>query len=676
MIKLFGGSLQRKLLTVMLLTTLSALVVALGAMIIYDLRAYHRGWVMDMAAQAELLGRTTEPALNFDDKRMAHENLDSLRFQPKVRAAAIYNARGGLFATYTNSSNPESFPKIPQGDGVFIEQRNLIVFKRIVSNDEILGTVYLRANYELYDRVLSYIGIALVVSVMSMLVALLVSTWLRKIVARPILDISNAAREVVAQREYSRRVTKISDDEVGELVDSFNNMLSEIERRTLALETSNLEKAQEVDERRIAQQEIMRLNEELEHRVQERTAQLETSNHELALATQAAESANQAKSEFLSSMSHELRTPLNAIIGFGQLLNSDAMSPTPEQRKAFTEHILKAGRHLLDLINEILNLAQIESGHLSLSLEPVSLDEILSDCQTMVQPLGDQRGIRILFPPECGMSVMADRTRLKQVLLNLLSNAIKYNRNMGAVVVVCTSIDEQRLRLSVQDTGMGLDEQQLGLLFQPFNRLGQETGVQEGTGIGLVVTKHLVESMGGTIGVSSTVGVGSVFWIELKAAGPMPSLALEQVAALPSEAGLAVQESEHVYTVLYVEDNPESLKLVEQILSIRPDIRMLSAPDGRLGVELARVHLPDLILMDYNLPGLDGGSAQTILRNDAKTSHIPVIALTANAMPRAINQGLAAGFFRYITKPINIKDLLQAIDEGLEFAAKHASSDA
>lgn len=665
MMSAFKGSLQRKLLAVMLLTTLASLVVALGAMIAYDLRAYHSTWVNDMTAQTELLARITAPALTFDDKKVARENLSILRYQPKVRAAAIYSPDGSLFATHAPSGETPAFPKLAEEDGVYVSQASLVIFKRIKEGDDVLGTVYLKADYELFDRVMSYSGIAVAVMIMSMLVALLVSTWLQKIVAHPILEIGKAAREVVSQRDYSRRVSKISDDEVGELADSFNNMLIEIERRTLAMETSNREKVREVDERRNAQHEIMRLNQELEQRVHERTRQLEASNHELALATQAAESANQAKSEFLSSMSHELRTPLNAIIGFGQLLTSDVMSPTEEQKKTFTGHILRAGRHLLELINEILNLAQIESGHLSLSLEPVSLHEILQDCRTMVEPLGDQRGIRTLFPTSCELSVMADRTRLKQVLLNLLSNAIKYNREMGAVVLDCTANGPDRIRISVQDTGMGLSEDQLKMLFQPFNRLGQEAGTLEGTGIGLVVTKHLVESMGGAIGVNSTVGMGSIFWVELNAAEPVAAISHGDVVNAMAPDGIDIDEH-RTYTVLYVEDNPESLKLVEQILSTRPDIRLLSAPDGRMGVELARAHLPDLILMDNNLPGLDGASAQAILRKDPKTEHIPVIALTANAMPRAINQGLASGFFRYITKPINIKELLEAIDAGLE----------
>ncbi|MGH8795516.1 MAG: CHASE sensor domain-containing protein, partial [Caldimonas sp.] len=275
---IFQGSLQRKLLGVMLATTLVALVVALGAMIAYDLRAYHKGWVGDVNAQAELIGRTTAPALEFDDARMANENLALLRFQPKMRAAAIYGPRGELFATYNAAGASSAFPNLPEADGVVIQSGNLVVFKRIVSDGRILGTVYLRAQYELYDRVWSYAGIALIVALIAMLVALGVSYWLQRIITRPILEVGSAARQVVEQRDYSRRVTKSGDTEIGALVDAFNEMMGEIEQRTQALEASNRDKEREVDERRVAQQEVMRLNEELERRVRERTAQLEHSN--------------------------------------------------------------------------------------------------------------------------------------------------------------------------------------------------------------------------------------------------------------------------------------------------------------------------------------------------------------------------------------------------------------
>ncbi|MDB6087196.1 MAG: hybrid sensor histidine kinase/response regulator, partial [Gammaproteobacteria bacterium] len=421
----FGGSLRRKLSGIVLLTTLSALVVALGAMVAYDLHAYHQSWVNNVGAQAELLGRTTAPALEFDDTRVARENLALLRFQPKVRAAAIYDARGGLFATYVAGGTQSEFPVLPGVDGVFVQQGSLVVYKRIVENGQILGVVYLRADYELYDRVLSYTGIAVSVALIAMLVAGAMSLWLQRIVTRPILAIGETARKVVEQRDYSRRVDKRSDDELGAMVDAFNDMMREIERRTEALEASNREKDLEVDERRLAQLEVTRLNEELERRVRDRTAQLERSNRDLALATVAAESANRAKSEFLSNMSHELRTPLNAIIGFGQLLASkDSARLTADKRQAFVEHIVTAGGHLLTLINDILNLAQIEAGKLSLSLEPLGLMGVLDECRMMTEPFAAKRNIRLLFPKDQGLHVRADRTRLKQVLLNLLSNGV------------------------------------------------------------------------------------------------------------------------------------------------------------------------------------------------------------------------------------------------------------
>ena len=668
----FSGSLRGKLLGIMFLTTVLALIVALGAMILYDLRSYHQGWVDDVGAQAELLGRTTAPALAFDDARVARENLALLRFQPKVRGAAIYSARGALFATYTPDGLLGRFPALPGADGIVTDQRELIVFKRIVDNGQILGTVYLRADYELYDRVLSYAGIALVVAMIAMLAVGLASSWLRRIVTRPIMAIGATAREVVARQDYSRRFEKRSDDELGSLVDAFNDMMREIERRTAALEASHQDKEREVEERRAAQQEVMRLNEELERRVQERTAQLERSNSDLALATAGAEGANRAKSEFLSNMSHELRTPLNAILGFGQLLAAtEVQSYTPEQRKVFVDQILQAGRHLLSLINDILNLAQIEAGKMSLSLEPVGLVGLLDECRPMAGPLADRRNVRLLFPsPPAEITVHADRTRLKQVLLNLLSNAIKYNRESGSVIVDYALVPNERLRLSVQDTGIGLRPDQLSALFQPFNRLGQEAGSQEGTGIGLVVTKRLVEMMGGSIGVTSAPGAGSLFWVELGLElreSPPPAVAVELD---PTTTDVHADSETTSALVLCVEDNPASLRLIQEMLSAREDIRLISAVNGQIGIEMARKYLPKVILMDNNMPVLTGGEVQAILKRDLKTSDIPIIAISANAMPNAIEEALAAGFFRYLTKPIELPVLMRALDDALTVAAR------
>ena len=392
---------------------------------------------------------------------------------------------------------------------------------------------------------------------------------------------------------------------------------------------------------------------------------LQDKNIELEGAKVVAEKANLAKSDFLSSMSHELRTPLNAILGFAQLLEVGAPPPTAAQMVRLSQ-ITKAGWYLLELINEILDLAVIESGRLSVSREPVSLSDVIQECRAMIESQARLRGIQTNFLPiDPAWFAHADRTRVKQVLINLLSNAIKYNREHGTVAVECTASTPDRFRISVKDSGAGLPPEKLEQLFQPFNRLGQESGSEEGTGIGLVVTKQLVELMGGAIGVASSVGVGSEFWIEL-IRDVTPQLAAGH--ALPAESAPQIQGGAALYTLLYVEDNPANLMLVEQIIEAHPRMRMLSARDGHRGIAQARAHRPDVILMDINLPGINGFQALKLLREDPLTAHIPVLAISANAMPRDIEKGLAAGFFHYLTKPIKINEFMDALDRALEFA--------
>jgi PAS domain S-box-containing protein len=395
---------------------------------------------------------------------------------------------------------------------------------------------------------------------------------------------------------------------------------------------------------------------------------LQETNFQLESAKFAAEKANLAKSDFLSSMSHELRSPLNAILGFAQLLESTAPLPSLSQKESITQ-ILQAGWHLLKLINEVLDLAVVESGKVSLSTEPVSLAEVISECQAMMEPQAQQRGISMTFPPlDPGCFVQADRTRVKQVLINLLSNAIKYNREHGAVEVQCAATNPERIRISVKDNGAGLCVEKLAQLFQSFNRLGQEARSEEGTGIGLVVSKRLVELMGGIIGVESTVGVGSVFWIELLlTTAPKFGVASGESAVVvqPQVSAGARQR-----TLLYVEDNPANMKLVEKLMAQRADLRLLGAINGTLGVEVARASQPEVILMDINLPGISGIEAMKILREDPSTAHIPIVALSANAMPRDIEKGLEAGFFRYLTKPIRVTEFMDTLNGALEFAEK------
>jgi len=375
-----------------------------------------------------------------------------------------------------------------------------------------------------------------------------------------------------------------------------------------------------------------------------------------------ADAANIAKSNFLSRMSHELRTPLNAILGFAQLLEASTPSQTPNQMIC-VDQILVAGWYLLDMVNEILDLALIESGKLSLSLESVSLAKFFLESQTMFEPLAEKSGIHLYFHLlDSTWFVHADKTKLKQVLTNLLSNAIKYNSESGTVEVTCSANTPGRLRISVKDSGAGLSAERLAQLFQPFNRLGREIDAKEGTGIGLAVSKKLIELMGGTIGVKSTVGVGSEFWIELdRDVTSQPAAAIKQREETVSQP----KDDAAGYTLLYVEDNKSNLILVEKIIEKHPKIRMISARDGMQGIALAQEHLPDIILMDINLPDISGIKAMTLLRNDPATKHIPIIALSAYAMLSDIEKGLEAGFFCYLTKPIKIKELTDALDAAM-----------
>lgn len=400
---------------------------------------------------------------------------------------------------------------------------------------------------------------------------------------------------------------------------------------------------------------------------------LSSNNEELYRAKAVAEKANLAKSEFLSRMSHELRSPLNAVLGFAQLIESGTPQPSASQMRSIHQ-ILQAGWYLLDMINEILDLSRIESGTVTMSQESVSLSEVLQDCLSMIEPQAQQRGLKMTFP-WFGQNhhVLADRTRLKQVLLNLLSNAIKYNQAGGSVVVQCVATGNDRLRLSVSNTGAGLTPEQVDQLFQPFNRLGREGGTEQGTGIGLVVTKKMVELMGGAIGAESSVGVGSVFWVEfLVMKAPEPT----GIESDPIEQNLPAQDVTRAppppRTLLCVEDNPANLLLIEELIGRRRDLKLLTAIDAELGIKMARAYRPDIILMDINLSGMDGFDALRVLRVAPATAHIPVMALSASATARDIVRGLDAGFFRYLTKPIHVQEFMDSVDMALIYAAENA----
>lgn len=366
-----------------------------------------------------------------------------------------------------------------------------------------------------------------------------------------------------------------------------------------------------------------------------------------------AEQANKAKSEFLSAMSHELRTPLNAVLGFGQLLRDDATDPATPRQAESVAHILSAGAHLLDLINEVLDLAKIESGKMALDVVPVDIHEALAEVFPLVETLAEKRSIAVEFPDGGGPGgdVAADPKRLRQVLLNLLSNAVKYNRDGGAVQVFLSPAQRGYLRVSVSDTGPGIPENKVDSLFKPFNRLGAEHTDVEGTGIGLTICRELVEAMRGDMGFTSRPGDGSTFWFELPLAGAADD---DELAAGSTALDAPEPVLDGPRTVLFIEDQAESRELMQRVIERLDGVTMLTAASGEEGLALAASTRVDLVLVDINLPGISGLDVLARLRADEAARTLPVIAVSARAMDDDIRSGLDAGFDAYLTKPLDL----------------------
>jgi signal transduction histidine kinase/CheY-like chemotaxis protein len=410
---------------------------------------------------------------------------------------------------------------------------------------------------------------------------------------------------------------------------------------------------------------LQRRSEAMELEILRRSQDLDAANKQLRQAKQDADVANRAKSEFISRMSHELRTPMNAILGFAQLLEMDQL--TPEQHES-VDHILKGGHHLLDLINEVLDIARIEAGRLSLSLEPVGVQDVMRETVDMITPLASRANIQLnaAAPGASDRHIFADRQRIKQVLLNLLSNAIKYNHKGGMVTLSCEETANGRLRVKVTDTGPGIPPDKLSRLFTPFDRLGAEPTGIEGSGLGLSLSKRLTEAMGGTLGVDSTQGQGSTFWVDLAIVESVLERiekAGEQVLAHPG-----IEPSRQPRVILYIEDNLPNLKLIQRIIVNRPEISLIPAMQGRLGLQLAREHRPDLILLDVQLPDVPGDEVLRALRETSETCGIPVVVISADATPGQIQRLLAAGARAYLTKPLEVKKFLSVLDEVLAAA--------
>ena len=384
---------------------------------------------------------------------------------------------------------------------------------------------------------------------------------------------------------------------------------------------------------------------------------------QLAESRNAAEKASKAKSDFLASMSHEFRTPLNAIIGFGQVLQLDPTSNLTAEQKGFLADIERSGKHLLSLVNEVLDLAGIEAGKLKLTLEALAPDALLSQVISEMRPVAEKAGVSLLFIPGRASPVLAwaDERRVRQIALNLIANAIKYNRAGGTVQARIQVLDD-KVRLAVEDNGVGISESDQKKVFTKFERLGAERSAIEGAGIGLSLCKSLAEAMGGAIGFRSEPGQGSIFWLDLPITEPMGRERAEGDQAPDQPA----RERPAGYSLLYVEDNPDNVRLMESMMAAKPGVELISAESGPRGIDAALTYRPDIILLDLALPGLNGLDVLKRLKSAPELAGTPIFALSAAAQPEDVRKGLDAGFDRYFTKPLDVKAFLEAIDNVIE----------
>lgn len=371
--------------------------------------------------------------------------------------------------------------------------------------------------------------------------------------------------------------------------------------------------------------------------------------------------AEDSKSKFLARMSHEFRTPLNAILGFSQVLELDKNEPLLPRQRESVKQILHSGEHMLEIVDDLLDLATIEAGKVEMCFQAVDLIEMIQHCLDTIAAMASQRNIGLnnqVLDSCTNRFVRADVTRLRQVLLNLLSNAVKYNRVGGSITVACEPTGSEKTRITVTDTGSGIPDEDIATLFEPFSRLYLKTYAQQGTGIGLNISKQLIQYMNGQIGVSSVPGEGSTFWIELPVSPPPE---LKPLASRAEDEPVSIADNESL--LLYIEDSPSHTKLLESIVDSIPDTRLLTAHTPNLGLELAYAHVPDIIVCDICLPGMDGFEVLQQLRARENTRDIPVIALSANAAPAEIEKGLRAGFRRYLTKPLKVAEFIRAVGE-------------
>ena len=641
-----GASITKRLTRMNFLVSGAALLMACAAFVTYDWITFRGAMAHNLSIQAQIAGSNSVAALLFNDPQSAENTLSALKAAPNIVSACIYTANGEAFATYSPDGGRQALAlrAFPPGqlEHHWFEDGHLIVARKIIFDGKPTGTVYIRSNLqEINHRLKRYAAIAAIVLSASLIAAFLVGSIFQRAVAEPIVHLADITRIVSRDKDYALRASPTGNhDEPDILIHAFNDMLDQIQQREQALRDAHRE---------------------LEQRVEARTAQLATANKELEQQNREVERATQLKSQFLASMSHELRTPLNAIIGFSDLLAEKTADHLTDKQNRFIGHVRNGARHLLQLINDILDLSKIESGLLELRRETFALSEAMPEVLSVIRPLAIAKKIRIEHGEEI-FPVYADRVRFKQILYNLLSNALKFTPEGGRVRVE-SSTDGGLVHIAVTDSGIGIRPEDQQLIFEEFRQAGESTkGVKEGTGLGLAITKRLVERQGGTIRVESELGKGSCFSFTL----PVGRVALDvQPEPVMSKVNVAgADRADGKSLVLVVDDEPSARELLASYLE-GAGYAVVTVSSGAEAVEKARELRPAAITLDILMPGGSGFGTLSELKKTRETAHIPIIVVSVvDQKETAFTLGAA----EYLVKPVQKSALLDALRKHLRTA--------
>jgi signal transduction histidine kinase/ActR/RegA family two-component response regulator len=619
MLDYISTSIRRKLTVVMLGTAIVALLVTATAMIVYEARTYHQTWVDDLVTQAEIIGKTSAPALSFDDPKAARENLAVLRLRPLVTAAAIYTADGRLFADYTTASDlPVTLPATTDRNGYQIEGDQLWVFQEVRENGQFLGTVYLRAAYELWNRLLGYLVIVGLSILASLAVTLAVSAWLQRAITEPVLDVARVAQQVMQRRDYKLRVRKTSSDEVGVLVDAFNDMLAEADRRATALETANADLLHEMRERRVAEDAL--------------------------------KAADQRKDEFLATLAHELRNPLAPIRNGLQIMRMTTDPETIGRAQIMMERQLQ---QMVRLVDDLLDVSRITTGKLVLRTERVSLQDVMTMAIDAVRPLIDAKRHSLSVDlPAIKIELDADATRLSQIFSNILNNAVKYTEPGGSIRIAAR-LAAGAVEVRVTDTGIGIAADEMPDVFDMFTQFdASPERTHGGLGVGLALARRLAQLHGGTITARSAgLGQGSEFTVRLP------------LATAPADAAnteVRPQGPAQSRRVLVVDDNRDFALSLSALLEfeghdVRTTFEAISAET------VAAEFRPEIAFLDLGLPSVNGFELARRLRGQPGMNGLVLVAVTGWGKDEDRQRSRDAGFDLHLVKPVEPDQILDEV---------------